>query len=476
MTYTLKAYLKTVKIMYINLNHYWQLLLCLLMVLGMQAQENYSITDNHLLFEDAKTGEPVLVYNDTMLVRGFDFKTHEKTQFPEGLIRSEFNNYHYQINSTNYLVDNGCGPVIKFEHNRFTRIDNSFRHRNQYGAIPFSYNNKIYLWGGSGLFDNKNILTSYDFTYKEWFAQTQQSKRSIISRHDPMYLKNNSDLYMFCGWYDDINLENIEGATNYLWRLDLETFNWHKAAKYSINQNFIAKQSYNPNTKTFQKEDKFIVINNLITEIDLFNATIEIYKQTNSKSITNIIYHPNTQSVTYVHFSNDTYHILNEPYSVFRGKLVDKMPLYEPSITNTFVKITLALAMVLLVAWVLKRLLKRKQTNKRQLLYLKRKATFALKSNKPIPFNELQFEVLKVFLTHKNTFFTLNTLNDVLSSGLNPENHVTINKRRERVLKELAFELSNLLQLEKDTVFMTRSSELDKRIKEIKLNIDIVVK
>ena len=177
-----------------------------------------------------------------------------------------------------------------------------------------------------------------------------------------------------------------------------------------------------------------------------------------------------------MHFSNDTYHILNEPYSAFRGKLVDKMPLYEPSITNTFVKITLALAMALLVAWVLKRLLKRKQTNKRQLLYLKRKATFALKSNKPIPFNELQFEVLKVFLTHKNTFFTLNTLNDVLSSGLNPENHVTINKRRERVLKELAFELSNLLQLEKDTIFMTRSSELDKRIKEIKLNIDIVVK
>lgn len=470
MTYTLKAYLKTVKIMYINLNHYWQLLMCLLMVLGMQAQENYSITDNHLLFEDAKTGEPVLVYNDSMLVRGFDFKTHEKTQFPEGLIRSEFNNYHYQINSTNYLVDNGCGPVIKFEHNRFTRIDNSFRHRNQYGAIPFSYNNKIYLWGGYGLFSYKNILTYYDFTSNEWLLQTQQNVNQIDQRYQAFFLKKDTNLYMFSGWSEG------KLANNNLWRLDLETFSWYKAPKNIISKGFITEQLYRPNTYQFQKEDKLIVVNKLITEIDLFNATIEIYKQTNSKSITNIIYHPNTQSVTYVHFSNDTYHILNEPYSAFRGKLVDKMPLYEPSITNTFVKITLALAMALLVAWVLKRLLKRKQTNKRQLLYLKRKATFALKSNKPIPFNELQFEVLKVFLTHKNTFFTLNTLNDVLSSGLNPENHVTINKRRERVLKELAFELSNLLQLEKDTIFMTRSSELDKRIKEIKLNIDIVVK
>ena len=47
-------------------------------------------------------------------------------------------------------------------------------------------------------------------------------------------------------------------------------------------------------------------------------------------------------------------------------------------------------------------------------------------------------------------------------------------KWRERVIKDLSFKLSNILNLDKDSIFITRSSDVDRRIKEIKLNIDIV--
>lgn len=60
-------------------------------------QQDFKITENHLLFEDAKTGEPILVYNDSMAVRGFDFKTHFQIKFPKDLPIHEFNNYQYQI-------------------------------------------------------------------------------------------------------------------------------------------------------------------------------------------------------------------------------------------------------------------------------------------------------------------------------------------------------------------------------------------
>ncbi len=44
------------------------------------------------------------------------------------------------------------------------------------------------------------------------------------------------------------------------------------------------------------------------------------------------------------------------------------------------------------------------------------------------------------------------------------------------MIKDLSFELSNILNLDKDSIFITRSSDADRRVKEIKLNIDIVVK
>jgi hypothetical protein len=45
------------------------------------AQTSFEISQKYLLFEDATSGEPVLVYNDSILVRGFDFKTQKKLSF-----------------------------------------------------------------------------------------------------------------------------------------------------------------------------------------------------------------------------------------------------------------------------------------------------------------------------------------------------------------------------------------------------------
>jgi len=88
----------------------------------------------------------------------------------------------------------------------------------------------------------------------------------------------------------------------------------------------------------------------------------------------------------------------------------------------------------------------------------------------------MTFNVLKFFLKNKNPFLPINSLNDILSLNVSDENYTTTNKRRERVLKDLTFELSTLLNLDKDSIFITRSGDADRRIKEIKLNIDIVVK
>ena len=152
------------------MRHIFKVILsCIFLFTGaITAQQNFKIEDSYLLFEDAQTKEPVLLYNDSTLVRGHDFKNHQTIDFPKGLIPSDFNHYSFQLQQRNYMVDRGCGPVVQFKNNTFTRIDNSFQHKNQYGAVPFQYKNNIYLWGGYGLFTFKNILTKYSFDTHEW--------------------------------------------------------------------------------------------------------------------------------------------------------------------------------------------------------------------------------------------------------------------------------------------------------------------
>ena len=85
-------------------------------------------------------------------------------------------------------------------------------------------------------------------------------------------------------------------------------------------------------------------------------------------------------------------------------------------------------------------------------------------------------KVFKYFMEKKDVFISINELNVILSEDLDKENYITINKRRERVLKELALELSSLLGISKELVFLTRNNEFDKRLKEVKLNISVKVK
>jgi hypothetical protein len=440
------------------------------------AQTNFKISEKYLLFEDAISGEPILMYNDSMLVRGFDFKTHIKTKFPENLDPLEFNNYQYKIDSLNYLVDNGCGPVVTFYDNSFKRIDNSFRHRNQYRAIPFEYKNKMYLWSGYGLFTYKNILTHYDFTTKEWQQEQQQNFKDMVPRMDAVYLKKDSNLYVFGGYNNDTDLisQNSKKIENFVWRLDLKTFSWHRGKQYKTNSYFsklIPKESLQ-----IQIEDKVVIVSDLLTEINLFQNTVETYKIKNFKNIYKIIYHAKTKTVSYTFYSNGELHIVNELYQDFRGKLVKTEPFYKTIIEYTFLKISLAILCLLLFLWIVKTYLNQTKTKKRKIIYLKKKDVFLLTSKTPINLNTMNFNVLKFFLKNKNTFSPINSLNDILSLNVSNENYTTTNKRRERVLKDLTFELSTLLNLDKDSIFITRSSDSDRRIKEIKLNIDIIVK
>ena len=428
------------------------------------AQEPLKISQEYLLFEDAKTKEPVIIVNDSTGYRGFNFETVFKTSFPKPFQLSLFNNYQYQIDSVNYLVENGCGIVLAFKNNTFTRIDNSFSHKNQYQAVPFIHDNKPHLFSGYGLFTEKNIITYYDLVTNEWLLKKTNNIESISPRSSVLFLKKGTNLYVM----DYLNRRD-HVLDEYIRRLDLSTFTWQKEKR--INKDlFLFKTPFFFNIRE-QIDDKIISFHDKIVEVDLFNNTVQTFDYSIFKNIEAIKYFQRSKMLTYVYESNQNYYVMSEPYTSLKGKFISEMPLYVSEQYFIFLYAFFIVVFTFAFCYGCYRLYISYRTKKDQLLYSVTKDQFFVNKKNPLQLSPLHKAVLKVFLAQKVSFFQLHSLNDVLSEDLNKYNYVTINKRRERVLKDLKFELSNVLKMPKESVFSTRSSQLDKRMKEIKINI-----
>ena len=439
-------------------------------------QKRIKITSKYLHFEDATSKEPILVYNDSMAVSGPDFSHHFKINFPKELILSDFNYNKYQIDGINYFVDDGGGIVLKFTNNTFKRIDNSFKHRNQFYGIPFVHQKTMYLWGGYGLFTYKNILTYYDFLGGEWLKKNQVNLEQVRPRSGSFYIIKDNNLYFFGGntklYHKEITSKKIK--FNHVWRLSFKDYTLYKLPQYDNTLEFI--KNHSNNYSQFQMDDKIIHISDVIREIDIFNNSVKTYAIKKFKAINNVLYHKDSKNISYTYkIDKNSNGIIHQPYKEFRGDLIKEAPFYEDSFVKVLLKYILYIVGLLIAVFGFKYIYQKQKKNKLKISYSKQKNTFYCKIT-PIPLNNLSALVLSFFLERQSEYFSINELNDTLSSDLESKNYITINKRRERVLRELTIELSNVLKVPKEHIFLYRKNKFDKRLKEIKLNITINIK
>lgn len=70
---------------------------------------------------------------------------------------------------------------------------------------------------------------------------------------------------------------------------------------------------------------------------------------------------------------------------------------------------------------------------------------------------------------------TLDELNDLFLTGSLQESHITINKRRETTVKKLVFVIQTITGKSNSEVLIKRRNSVDKRIREIKLGVEIKI-
>tara|TARA_R110002072_G_scaffold22666_2_gene79603 strand:+ start:13112 stop:14428 length:1317 start_codon:yes stop_codon:yes gene_type:complete len=433
------------------------------------AQEGKLLNSFQTLFFDVPTGEPIIIVNDSLLYCGYDFKNHSFTGLDTEKPHNLWLRYIYSNEDKTLIVASSCGPVYQFEENDFKRLDNSFPHRNQYGAGHFLYNNTPHLFGGYGLFTFKNLITKFNFNTGEWEEVKVNSKVKPEPRREFLYHQNDSLFYVINGLKKDP--KNPSKAKiiddNRLWKLDLNTMMWKKAG--TVKQSLDGYFSY----LSFTSNGKWYLVGPEILELDVENNTFRKYKMREWKRVQQLAFDESSNVVTYIYkaTSSNNFHVQSQPLDKFIGELIIEDKLFKSNLKWYILAGTLLTLLLTLLYY--------NKTKKqliqpfRGIVYHPEEDRFYFKKQAITNLEENEHKLFKFLSLNKESFIQLNDINHLFNGDV-ADNYVTISKRREVAQAELLLKLSILLNVPKEKILQERKSPKDKRIKEIKLAPGVV--
>lgn len=435
----------------------------------LMAQEGKLLNSFQTLFFNVPTGEPVIIVNDSLLYRGYDFKEmHYSINNPIPLSISMFS-YAYSNLDRTLFVGSSCGPVYQFEDNNFKRLDNSFPHRNQYGAGAFLNNNTPHLFGGYGLFTFKNLITNFNFNTGEWEEVKVNSKVKPEPRREFLYHQNDSLFYVINGSKKDPDNPSKDKRIddNSLWKLDLNTMTWKKVGtvKQSLDGYF--------SSLSFTSNGKWYLVGSEILELDVENNTFRKYKMREWKRIHQLAFDEGSNVLTYIYkaSSSNNFYVQSQQLDNFIGELIVEDSLFKSNLKR-YIFASAILSLILILIYFFKTKKQPIQPFK-GIIYHPEEDRFYFKKQAITNLEENEHKLLKFLSLNKDSFVQLNDINHLFNGDV-ADNYVAISKRRELAQAELLLKLSILLNIPKEKILQERKSPKDKRIKEIKLASGIV--
>lgn len=435
------------------------------------SQENdFQIDSHHLQTGIDSTESNYLIFTSNEYYRK-DFYSrqwinvkYKQNELPKS---SDFPYQFFHIKEKNYLVHNGCGTVYEFRNDSIVRIDNSFEHKSQFGASSFVYDDEIYFFGGYGLFTFKNILTKFDFNTKEW-ELVKYSNSGIPQPRDKMisFLKGDA-FYVISGYTAKSNGEQLTENSKQIfdsWKLNLKSKTWEFLGELNNKDYFKTLKM----GSCYSAEDKFYADYNRLLNIDIINGALNLHKPKNKFVISfGEKYNQKTKEIIYAlphtNDSNKSVNIIVEPFSEYRGNIVESKPLFKSKLKflfHGFIGFVVLIGILLL-----SRMIAIKSNNRITLIsgkfYHKRK---------PITNLTLDEEtMLEFFYKHKEKHVLVSELIDVISDE-DCANYNTLSKKKDLVFNSLKQKLCFMLETDENELFLYSKNDKDKRIKQIRLN------
>jgi hypothetical protein len=361
-----------------------------------------------------------------------------------------------------YLIERGCGIVYQLLQDTLKRIDNSYAHKNQYGAAVFTYQKKIHYFGGYGYFRTKNLLTYFDPKALEWFERVNRNyDQRPGTRQAAQHKLLGSKLYIWGGfgrrgYRTDLMLD--------LWAFDFKAQTWQKvgdvnpfyerlvghANSVDVLQTWFASREYLVNISL--ENNKILTYHN-----PNFQNIIEIKPSANQRQFLVLKKSSNETNFTAAVLSFAQLTNQQIPSEQFLYKKVSAFIEVE---TKTYLWISLIINLVFfLLIFYIRRVHK---TN-----WFKRKNAVLQKED----FSEIEWQCL--LLINKYKSIELSALNELFDEE--ELSYETLKKRRESFIKSLRTKIALLTAVDIDHILYESKHPKDKRMKVINWGSQIIL-
>ena len=135
-----------------------------------------------------------------------------------------------------YLFHDGGGLILSLENDKLNRVDNSFPFMNKFFGDFINYNNKIFHFGGYGLFRTNNTMLLFDE------GNSNQWDEVTYKNNLPNELK--SGLASFFSLLIDSNYYILSGSSSFnnervfnksILKFDFEEYSWEKLGEINLD-------------------------------------------------------------------------------------------------------------------------------------------------------------------------------------------------------------------------------------------------
>lgn len=353
-----------------------------------------------------------------------------------------------------FFVHKSCGSVYSFSKGNIRRIDNSFIHKNQYGAAIYEYNGTLYFFGGYGFFENKNTHDFYLRSANEWYAVTNSVTAKPSPRSNAVHIRNNNSLFLLGG---EVNTATGHYQLNDCWEYQLSSNKWTLKGELTNAFSKLIKRS----TFSTYHSSSLLLANEQLIALNPLDNRFTVYSNPFFSSVVQLVLDRDEKRVLVLSkASNGNKHkatiyartaiLLNKQFS---NRLYDR-PSFLTKLRFKYLFYSAAILCVFLV------------------LLLLYKPTFIVsKLHKNTVLQEHQFYPIEwrvLQFIYRNPQVELAALNYLFDEE--DLNYETLKKRRETLLNGLRKKLAYITQLKIGDIFIESKHPSDKRIKCISLH------
>lgn len=213
-----------------------KILLSLFIIISncLNSQFRIEVNDPLLTYFDNKSNSVNVLLKDSILSIEIDSNTLKRNYLDiDESLDFDYGKelIHTELNGENYFLQSGNGKVYILKDNRLERLDKSLIDNSFFGSSIFTYDGKIFRYGGYGFWTIYNKLIYFDLITNQWELAESENTPSYgtISPFTHVY---QNKLYVFGGIKFSKDSPNTHVFSNSIMRFDFEKNLWDSNFKF----------------------------------------------------------------------------------------------------------------------------------------------------------------------------------------------------------------------------------------------------